>query len=37
MRGVGDLRQEVFRVGGVLPVAGKVGDVAVVAVVSRLG
>ncbi len=33
---VGDLREEVFRVGGVLPVAVEVGDVAVVPVVSRL-
>lgn len=33
---VGNLRQEVFRVGGVLPVAVKVGDVAVVSVVSPL-
>lgn len=32
---VGDLREEVVRVGGGLPVAVKVGDVAVVPVVSR--
>ena len=35
--GVGNLRQEVLRVGGVLPVAGQGGHVAVVTVVSRLG
>lgn len=33
---VGDLREEVLRVGRVLPVAVDVGDVAVVPVVSRL-
>lgn len=33
---VGDLREEVLRVGRVLPVAVEVGDVAVVPVVSRL-
>ena len=35
-RRVGDLGEEVFRVGGVLPVAVEVRDVAVVPVVSRL-
>lgn len=35
-RRVGDLGEEVFRVGGVLPVAVEVRDVTVVPVVSRL-